>query len=154
MIQWAALGMFFKTLGWSVGFVFLAKGTTKLFFWNELIATGYILSFNLIGYYYWGLTGLGISFTVAYLVYTIQVFFVSRMKFGFSFDRSIITIFTIQFGLAVAGFLTVKLLNQNLTYLAGVILIIISGWFSLSQLNKRLGLLNLLNQYIQKSRTS
>jgi O-antigen/teichoic acid export membrane protein len=154
MIQWAALGMFFKTIGWSVGFVFLAKGTTKLFFWNELIATIYILSFNLIGYYFWGLTGLGLSFAVAYLIYTIQVFVVSKIKFGFSFDRSIITIFSIQFGLAVAGFLTVKLMNQNLTYLAGVILIFISGWFSLRQLNKRLGLLNLLNQYMQKSRNS
>ncbi|KAF0232943.1 MAG: hypothetical protein FD181_3833 [Prolixibacteraceae bacterium] len=152
MIQWAALGMFFKTIGWSVGFIFLAKGTIKLFFWNELIATSYILGFNLIGYYFWGLTGLGLSFAVAYLIYTIQVFVVSKIKFGFNFDKSIISIFTIQFGLAVAGFLAVKLFSTLLTYTAGIILILFSCWFSLIQLNKRLGLIKLLNQYKQKIR--
>jgi len=146
MIQWAALGMFFKTAGWSVAFIFLAKGTTKLFFWNELIATLYILSFNLAGYYFWGLTGLGLSFAVAYLIYAIQVFVVSKIKFEFEFDQSIFAIFTVQFGLAVAAFLTVKLLSTPLAYVTGVSLILFSGWFSFIQLNKRLGLLQLLKR--------
>jgi O-antigen/teichoic acid export membrane protein len=152
MIQWAALGMFFKTIGWSLGFVFLAKGTTKLFFWNELFATGYILGFNLAGYYYWGLTGLGLSFVAAYLIYTIQVFVVSNAKFEFNFDKNIITIFTIQFSLALAAFLVVKFLDQNLAYFVGMILILISGWFSLSQLNKRLGLIGMLNNYKKRTK--
>ncbi|GAB1452026.1 O-antigen translocase [Draconibacterium sp.] len=152
MIQWAALGMFFKTVGWSVGFIFLAKGTTKLFFWNELIANIYILGLNLFGYYFGGLTGLGISFVVSYVIYTIQVVVVSKIKFEFAFDRTFMAIFAIQFGLAVAGFLAIKLLNQSLTYFIGVILILFSGWFSLMQLNKRLGLLTLLNKYKQNNK--
>jgi O-antigen/teichoic acid export membrane protein len=41
MIYWAALGMFFKAASWSIAFIFLAKGSSKLFFWNELIANIY-----------------------------------------------------------------------------------------------------------------
>lgn len=150
MIQWAALGMFFKTISWSVGFIFLAKGTTKLFIWNELIANIYILGFNILGFYFWDLTGLGISFAFSYLIYTVQVFVISKIKFEFNFDRSLVAIFVIQFSIAIATFIAVKLLNHPLTYITGLIFIFFSGWYSLIQLNKRLSLINLLNKFKQK----
>ncbi len=147
MIYWAALGMFFKAASWSVAFILLAKGASKLFFWNEMIASFYLLSFNLLGYHFWGLTGLGISFAVSFLIYAVHVFVLCKIKFEFTFDPTFLTIFSIQFSLALAGFFTIKLLNQPLVYVVGVILILLSGWYSLVELNKRLGLLNLLNNY-------
>jgi O-antigen/teichoic acid export membrane protein len=69
MIVWAALGMFFKAVSWSIGFYFLAKGTSKLFFWNELIANIYLTLINIAGYYFWGLSGLGYSFLLSYFIY-------------------------------------------------------------------------------------
>ena len=148
MIYWAALGMFFKTASWSIAFIFLAKGTSKLYFWNELIASIYLLIFNLTGYYYWGLTGLGISFAAEFLLYMIQVYTVSKIKFAFTFDRSFAVIFAIQFGLALTGFLAVKYLDQPYTYIVGVLLIVISVWYSLNELDKRLGLLSIIRNFI------
>jgi len=149
MIHWAALGMFFKATSWSVAFIFLAKGATKLFFWNELTASFCLLSFNLLGYHFFGLTGLGISFAVFYLIYTVQVFLVSKIKFQFTFESSLKIIFAVQFGLALTGFLAVKLLNKPVVYVIGIILILFSAWFSLVQLNKRIGFVKLLNNYKQ-----
>ena len=155
MIQWAAMGMFFKTIGWSISFVFLAKGTTKLFFWNELIATVYILGFNILGYHYWGLEGLGLSFAVAYLIYSVQVFIVSNVKFNFRFDKSLIFIFAIQFSLAFVGFLMVKYFEKDLAYyITGIILFILSGLFSVVQLNKKVGLTSFFKQYLIKNKIS
>ena len=34
MIHWAILGIFFKAASWSIAFIFLAKGASKLFFWK------------------------------------------------------------------------------------------------------------------------
>ena len=150
MIQWAALGMFFKAASWSVAFIFLAKGTTKLFFWNELITNTYILGFNLIGFHYWGLTGLGFSFAMAYLVYMVQVIMISKIKFEFVFNPSFFAIFIIQFGLAGAGFLIVKYIGQPFKYMTGLILIGISGYYSFRELNKRLEIINLIKNYIQR----
>jgi len=138
MIYWAALGMFFKAASWSIAFVFLAKGTRRLFFWNELISNVYLLCFNLIGYYLIGLEGLGISFMVGYILYLIQVFFVSRIKFEFSFDKDFIRIFTFQFCLAFLGFLVARYLSFPLIYIIGIILISISIWFSYKELDNRL----------------
>jgi O-antigen/teichoic acid export membrane protein len=150
MIYWAALGMFFKACSWAIAFVFLAKGASKLYFWNELVANLLLLLFNLIGYHFWGLTGLGISFTIAYLLYLIQVFLISKTKFAFKFDRDLIEIFVIQFGLAIAGFLTTKYLLNPFNYILGILLIAVSAWYSITELDKRLGLLSIIKKYRNK----
>ena len=69
MVYWAALGMFFKAGSWSINFVFLAKGASKLYFWNELAGNSYTLLFNILGYHFYGLTGLGISFLITFIIY-------------------------------------------------------------------------------------
>ncbi|PMB24595.1 O-antigen translocase [Fischerella thermalis CCMEE 5319] len=140
MIYWAALGMFFKAASWSIAFIFLAKGTSKLFFWNELITNIYLLGLNLLGYYYMGLTGLGLSFLVAYFIYLIQVYGVANLKFRFHFNAEFIKISSLQLGLALLSFLVVKLLCNPYMYLAGGGLIILSAWYSWKELDKRLDL--------------
>ena len=61
MMYWAMAAMFFKAMAWSMSYGLLAKGDSKVYFWNEFITVCYGLIFNMIGYYYWGLIGLGIS---------------------------------------------------------------------------------------------
>jgi O-antigen/teichoic acid export membrane protein len=144
MIYWASLGVFFKAPGWALGYILLAKGEARLFFWNEMIAIGYFLGLNALGYYYFGLTGLGISFMAGYIIYLIQMFFVSKRKFEFEFSRTLIHIFIIQFLLAIAGFIAVKLLGSPYSYLVGTCIIAISCWYSFSELDKRIGVRSIL----------
>lgn len=140
MILYAALGMFFKAASWSMAFIFLAKGASNIFFWNELITNFYLLGLNLLGYKYYGLEGLGISFMVAYILYVIQVFIVSRYKYQFSFTPAFYRIFGFQFGLAVACLAVVKLFSSPFTYIVGSLLIVVSAYFAYKDLDKRLDL--------------
>ncbi|MDI5950746.1 O-antigen translocase [Flavobacterium yafengii] len=148
MVLWLALSTFFKAGSWSIAFVFLAKGKSKLFFWNELLANSYVLVFDLVGYYFWGLTGLGISCCAAYLIYFSQVFFLTKIKYEFSFGISFIRIFVIQFFLAVSCFLVVKFIVNPYSYFFGTFFIMISVWHSYVELDRRLGLRNILNSFI------
>jgi O-antigen/teichoic acid export membrane protein len=88
MIVWSALSMIFKTVSWSIGYYFLAKGTSKLFFWNELISNIYITLFNVVGYYYWGLSGLGYSLFLSYLIHLLQVFIFANSQFNFTLRKN------------------------------------------------------------------
>ena len=148
MIYWAAMGMFFKAVSWAIAFNFLAKGDSKLFFLNELVTNLYLLAFNIIGYYYWGLTGLGVSFLITYIVYLIQVFFISKSRYNFSLSNGFIKLFIFQFSLALISFISVQLFNQLYAYLIGILLILISSWFSLKELDKRMGLKNVLKKIV------
>ena len=140
MIYWAALGMFFKAITWAIGYILLAKSASKIFLLTELIANVYLLIFNILGYKYFGLEGLGFSFLISYMFSLVQVFFIAKIKYQFSFDRALIKIFTIQFGLAIISFIAVKYFSQPYPYIIGLALILISSWYSIKELDKRLNL--------------
>jgi len=144
MIYWAALGIFFKATSWSVAYIFLAKGANKIFFWTELMGNFLLLVFNVLGYHWGGLTGLGHSFALYFLFYMIQIYWISKIKFQFAFNISFAKIFAVQFGLAIVAFLTVKFFGQSNKYIFGVIVIGASGLYSIIELDKRLGILSFL----------
>jgi O-antigen/teichoic acid export membrane protein len=138
MIQWAALGMFFKAVSWAIAFLYLAKSDSRLFFINELLANIYALVLNVVGYKLWGLNGLGLSFLITYILYLIQVFIFCRKKYAFNFDKSFVKIFTVQLSSAIACFCTIKFIHVPYQYIAGSGFIILSSVYSLRELNKRL----------------
>jgi O-antigen/teichoic acid export membrane protein len=144
MIHWAAIGMLFKAATWSIGFILLAKGASKLFFWCELIGNIYMFGLNLLGYHFFGLTGLGISFMIGYFLYLIQVFVLSKIKYHFSFNIGFIRIFIFQFILAISCFIIVKITEKPYSYIVGTFIIASSFWYSITELNKRLNLKDIM----------
>jgi O-antigen/teichoic acid export membrane protein len=147
MILWAALGMFFKAASWAIGFVFIAKGASKLFFLSELIANIYILIFNLIGYKYGGLLGLGISFLISYILLLIQVYVIARLKYDFSFSNEFFKIFGYQVVLATFCFAVIKFFSSPYSYIFGIVLIILSVIYSFTELDKRLGIKSIVENF-------
>jgi O-antigen/teichoic acid export membrane protein len=152
MMHWAALGMFFKATSWSVAFVLLAKGATKLYFWNEVTSNFYFLLLNVLGYHFLGLIGLGISFTLSYLLYLLQMYIVSKVKFQFSFESGFLKIFFFQIGLAILGFILVYLTEKPFMYIAGIVPITFSVWYSIKELDKRLEIKTIVQNLYYRSK--
>ena len=147
MIQWAALGMFFKAATWAIGFLFLAKGASKIFFINELLSSTYMLLLNIIGYKYWGLSGLGIAFLLSYSICLLQVFIICNKKYMFNFNKDFIKIFLVQLLCAIACLCVVKFVAKPYQYIVGSILIVLSLGYSFSELNNRLILKSIFVKY-------
>ena len=144
MILFAALGMFFKATSWAIAFLFLAKGASRLFFWNELATNIYLLGLNIIGYHFWGLTGLGISFLAAYLLYAVQVYLIARVKYNFELSQDFVVIFVLQIILAITCLALVKMAPNFYSYTIGSVIILLSSLYSLKELDKRLDLKSLM----------
>lgn len=139
MILFAAAGMLFKTLSWAIAFIFLARGASQLFFWNELIANVYILGLNVAGYYGYGLTGLGVSFLISYMLYALQVYLVSKKRFGYVMDAELFLLFSVNAVFISIGLVSVHFFTPLFAYLTGGGLFMASGLLSLYFLDKRLG---------------
>jgi O-antigen/teichoic acid export membrane protein len=139
MILFAVTGTLFKALSWAISFLLLAKSTGKLFFWNELIASIYMLAGNLAGYYYFGLTGLGLSYLFSYALYALQVFFISKKLFGFEMNNEFKIVFIINSFLMIMCLLIALTVEDGwLMYSSGIFLILASLWFNIYHLEKRL----------------
>ncbi|HEY5406528.1 MAG TPA: O-antigen translocase [Ginsengibacter sp.] len=150
MIHWATFGIFFQALSWSLAYLLLAKSASKTFFWNDLVANIYMLGLNMAGYYYFGLVGLGISFLFAYFFYFIQMFIVCKKLYDFSLDKDTIRIFIIQFLIATACFICIRLLSVIFAYVTGTALIVLSCTYSWKELNKRILLKQMILNRIRR----
>jgi O-antigen/teichoic acid export membrane protein len=154
MLHWAALGMFFKTVSWAIGIVFLAKGASSMFFWNELIANIYLLLLNIFGYKLFGLNGLGISFLVGYILFFLQVFIAAKINYAFSFADAFYKLFIIQFLFGLLCFITMEKITPPFSYLAGLVFIFLSTGYSYIELNKRLDLNQILLSLVERIRNT
>jgi O-antigen/teichoic acid export membrane protein len=144
MIIWAAFAMLFKALSWTIAMQFLAKGSSKLFLINEFIAHCYLVTFNFFGYKYFGLTGLGYSFLLTYLVYSVQVYFVTKFYYKFVLDFNLSKIFGISV-LTSLLILTIVLNSKMLmAHLLCIFLIIASSIYSFYHLNNKTNLLAII----------
>ena len=147
MIYWAALGVFFKAITWAIGYILLAKSNSKIFFISELVANVYTLLFNIIGYYYYGLEGLGISFLVSYMLSLIQVFLIAKIKYDFSIGKNLMKIFIGQFSISILGFLCTYFMIRSNAFIVGILIILISCSYSLKELDNRVN----VKQYFSKN---
>ena len=147
----AVPGMMFKLGSWLVAYQFIAKADMRLFVANEVAAAVYTLLFNLIGFYYWGLTGLGISFTVCYFVYLVQVIICSRRCYNFRFTIQFLRLFLFQcVGILICLTMKILLGESILSYGLGIVVIIFVSAISFVVLDRKVNLMNFVCQKIRK----
>ena len=88
-ITYMLVGMVFKATSWSMAFVIIARGDGKMFMLTESASVIVGTALNMIFYYYWGLSGMGISFVLWYLIYNIIVGVVYFGRYGLRIDNSV-----------------------------------------------------------------
>lgn len=142
MLQYSVIGIYLKAAAWAVAFIILSKGDSRLFLINEVIANVYMLFFNILGYQILGLDGLGISFTMGYLVYFFQIYLIVKHKYYFQFEKEFIQIFVICFTSALLLFLLIKNFNHIISFVLQIILFIIVFLYCLRELDSRIKFLH------------
>ena len=125
MIEWMMFSMFLRAISWCLSFSFVAKGESKAFFWNETACTIYSLAFSIGGYYFAGFIGLGLSFLITHVIYTVQMYILARAKFGFRFSKDCYVLIVRQALLLVASFIIIELIKPSIwRYVAGLIVLL------------------------------
>lgn len=83
LLRWICLGMMLRVISWPMGFIVLAKGRQRPFFWSEVAwaAVHIALAWVCIGWF--GLNGAGIAFFGSYLFHIFLIYFIARKASGF-----------------------------------------------------------------------
>lgn len=145
MIEWMMFSMFLRAMSWCLSFSFVAKGESKAFFWNESISTLYSLGFSVLGYFYAGFVGLGISFLLGYLCYTIQMYLLARKKFGFRFSEDSLKLIFKQAVLLTMAFIIMEVLNPSIwRYLIGIVVLSLICYVTYIEMNKMIPVKDML----------
>ncbi|MDX8568437.1 O-antigen translocase [Elizabethkingia sp. HX XZB] len=153
MLQFAVCGVIFQGLSWALAFIILAKGNAKIYFYNELLTIIYFLTFNLLGYYFMGLKGIGISFCIGYFVYFIHMLFICKKYYKFNFNTSTINLLRIALLIvSLCGMVNIIIAEDNLMkYIFNAIFLIVSIIFSFKELDRRINLISMLKSKLKKN---
>jgi PST family polysaccharide transporter len=59
ILRWICLGMMLRVVSWPMGYILLAQGARRAFFWSELAANAAQVGLAWLGVLYFGLKGTG-----------------------------------------------------------------------------------------------
>ena len=147
-----SIGVIFQMASWAISYVFIAKADSKLFAINEIVACIYGLALNLIGYKLAGLTGMGVSFIVKYILYLTQVYIISHRRYSFTFDRAFIRLFILELLFVISSVAIVGVFTSFCRYVVGALLSSIIVYISYRELNRRMDLSEVIRARLSKNR--
>lgn len=148
MICWIVFGMLFRAYSWCPGFMFLAKSDTKLYFIIYILAFALQLSLFSLGYYYLGLTGVGIAFALQYIIGNIYSLAIIKHRYSFKYGREQNRLMIIAVICSTLVLLAIYFINSWWRYLVFSVIIISSLVFSYKELDKRLDIISLIKSRI------
>ena len=146
MISWGILGMLFRLVSWSMGYIIIAKGDSKVFIKTAIGFNALQLLLCVLGYTYGGLEGLGFSYLIHFIVHFFSIKLITKYRYDFYFEKGFFRIFMITIILCTLSFLFTYIQNEALKYILMVILIITSLIFSYRSLDEKMDIKKLINE--------
>ena len=150
-VLWCCPGMMLKLASWLIAYQFVAKAESVIFMETELFSGVVNVIAYIIGYNLGGLAGLGMAFSISYLLYLVLVYVISARRHGFRFSDSFLKSFLFQTGLVMVSILGISLVASEFKYVICSLSTIVSCIVAVYVLNKKMDLLNMLKSQFNKN---
>ena len=134
------LGNVFKIGSWTMGYVLIAKGKSKIFALTGIGFNAIYLLFTIYGYRFWGIAGVGIAFFAYYIIHFIGIALICSLLFNIRFKRDFRYLFITIFLFAAVAFFLQRIDNAWIKYISAAIFCSASIYLAYIQLNKRLNI--------------
>jgi O-antigen/teichoic acid export membrane protein len=154
MVCLGIIGMLFRAVSWSMGFILIAKGDSKMFVKTAIIFNVLSLVMNIVGYYFYGLEGLGFSFCIYFLFHFIGLKIITKRQYDFYFEKEFYIIYLICLLICLLAFFLRLLEIPVLKYSLMALMVLVSLCFSLYQINKKMSLKEMFTSIIQNKKDS
>lgn len=146
MVKIGIVGMLFRVVSFSLGYVILAKADTKLFIKTAIGFNFLYLLLNFLGYYFYGLLGIGIAFVVHYFLHFLILTIISYKRYNFSFDNEFNKIYFFCMLLCFTTYILYIIENDIVKLICSIVLILVSSIYSLKIINRKVDLISLIKK--------
>ncbi|MGM9804166.1 MAG: oligosaccharide flippase family protein [Muribaculaceae bacterium] len=135
-VTWMLVGMIPRATSWCMAFVILVRGDGRTYVVTEALSTVIGLALNVASYHRWGLTGIGVSFIVWYVIYNVIVGVVCVRRYGMRMHGSVWLGVTFWMCLGVAAAAAMSLHCPVAAWASVAVALVVALW----QLRKQLGI--------------
>lgn len=133
------LAAFFRAVNFAMGYLILAKGDYKLSFVTNNLSNLLFVLLSVIFFKLYGFIGIGISTLVLQIINSIVTFLVVNIRYGFVFPRVSVVLICYLFLLLLVIVVSNFLINNSLFFYISLIFVIILCVFAYRELDKRIG---------------
>ncbi len=140
MLQAAALSMYARAVFLPMEYISLARGNSLVFLLVEAFSNVLLVALVMLGYVFFGLLGIGIAITVAYVMEMLFVFLVTRMRYLYKPSHQVLCAMAVHFALAGLVYMATYVDSWLLYCLSGGVLFAIDAWYSLRVVNRNISL--------------
>lgn len=88
LLRWICMGMMLRIVAWPIGFIVLAKGLQKIFFWTEVAAALVHVGLAWLLIARFGTVGAGAAFFGLYVWHSALVYLIARRVSGFRWSAA------------------------------------------------------------------
>ena len=134
ILRWICLGMTLRVVAWPMGFIVLAKGAQKIFFWTEVAATIVHVGLGWLLVSLIGLDGSGAAFFGLYAWHSVLIYFIVRRLSGFRWSAANVRLGMLFLPLTGLVFVGGYVFPAWLATTVGFMGVVISGVYSLRRL--------------------
>lgn len=150
MLLWAVTAMFFKAVSFSMGYVIIARGDSKVFIKTAIVFNSLYILFCITGFYWGALQGLGIGLLLYYALHLMAMAVITKVRYGIKTEPQLIKIFVVGLAICVIGMLISHVDEGWVKNIIFLILLLLSLIYSLKEIDRRVRLKLLMKDYIKK----
>ncbi len=150
MVTLGVLGMLFKAVSWTLGYVIIAKGDSKVFVKTSLFFSVIYLLMLMAGYYFEGLFGVGMAFFIYYGIHFLGIKIIINKRYKLYLNKEVYKLFFKCFLFCYSVFLLTYLPWPFYKYFLMVLIAFFSIFYMVFLLNKKIPLKELLTLFSKK----
>jgi antigen flippase len=134
VLRWICLGMMLRVIAWPMGFIVLAKGAQKVFFWTEVAAATVHVGLAALLVSRFGLAGSGAAFFGLYVWHGAFIYTIVRHMTGFRWSAPNKQVAAIFLPLAGVMFCARFVLSTGTATILGIAAVLFSAVYAARQL--------------------
>lgn len=142
VLRWYILGIFLRVICWPMGYIIQAKGKGLLYFWTDTVTNVMHIGLAWWGVQFYGLVGVGIALSITLFFYTIMIMAVARRISGFTLIGKNRRLMLYSLSVVFLMSLAIWTLNQYWMMLVGIILTLITTYYSVKSFHKKVGIID------------
>ncbi|MBN2157867.1 MAG: O-antigen translocase [Spirochaetes bacterium] len=120
VLRWQLLGDVLRIMTWPMGFILLAKGNSRFYFWTELFGRVFHLGLIWLGIQFFGLTGTGMAFFGMYVLYGIMIYLVVKNRYQFTWSPMSVRIGILTVCVTAVVFITPYFLSDMISLIVNL----------------------------------
>ncbi|MFC1798604.1 oligosaccharide flippase family protein [Thermodesulfobacteriota bacterium] len=139
MLQWFAVGCFFRVITWPMGYIQLAKGEKYWFMFSQIMFNVLYIFITLLSIYVIGLPGVAMAFCAVCIFHLFVIRLIAKHLANFSWVKDTRKLIFIQVTTVSVVFAATQYFSDNWGIFIGGSVFLLNGIFGIHQILAKLG---------------